>query len=180
VDFYIETYAEYTKVKHVLPDHLVSDSITLYRGSRIIKILWLGNGNTRGDIVVFLPKEKIVATGDLVVFPIPFLFESYYKEWTQTLTRLDNLGAEIYMPGHGFIEYDKSYLRQVKGLLTDLVAEVDKAVKEGLSLEETQKRITLPEWRKKFAGEDANKQQVFDQFVLAPGIEGAWHQAKGG
>lgn len=179
VDFYNEMHDEYTKVKYVLPDLLVSDSITLYRGSRIIKIVWLGRGNTRGDIVLFLPKERIAATGDLVVYPVPFAFGSYYKEWIQALTRLDDLGADIYMPGHGFLEYDRSYIRQVKDLLTDLVTGVDTAVKEGLSLEETQKRITLTEWRKKFAGEDLTKQQAFDSFFLTPAIERAWHQAKG-
>lgn len=178
-DLYNQMYTEYTKVKHVVPDLLVSDSLTLYRGSRTIKILWLGRGNTRGDIVLFLPKEKIVATGDLVVFPAPFAFESYYREWIQTLARLDDLGADVYVPGHGFVEYDRSYIRQVKALLTDLVTGVDKAVKEGLSLEETQKRITLTEWRIKFAGEDPTKLQAFDNFFIAPAIERAWHLARG-
>lgn len=180
VDFYSQAYAEYKKVDYnVLPDHLISDSLVLHRGNRVIKILWLGRGNTRGDIVVFLPKEKIVATGDLVVSPTPFAFGSYYKDWAQVLNRLEKLDANIYLPGHGLVQYDKSYIQQVRGLLIDLVNEVDKAVKEGLSLEETKKRVTLPEWRRKFAGEDAVKQQTFDNFFLAPAVERAWYQAKG-
>lgn len=179
VDFYNEVAAEFSKVTFVLPDHLLSDSLILHRGDRVIKILWLGRGNTTGDVVLFLPKEKIVATGDLVVDPIPFGFGSYYKEWIQVLTKLEDLDAKVYMPGHGPLEYGQGYIRQLKDLLTDLVTRVDEAVKEGLSLEETQKRITMNEWKKKFAGDDPTKQRAFDDFFLTPAVERAWHQAKG-
>ncbi|HLK27275.1 MAG TPA: MBL fold metallo-hydrolase [Puia sp.] len=179
IDFYDETYDEYSHVKYVLPDLLISDSIVLYRGDRVIKVLWLGRGNTRGDVVTFLPKEKIAATGDLVVYPIPFAFGSYYKEWIEALGRLEALDANIYMPGHGFVEYDKGYVRQVKDLLTDLLGEVNQSVKEGMTLEETKKKVLLPDWKKKFAGDDLTRQRAFDDFFLAPGVEGAWHQAKG-
>ena len=179
VDFYNQMTAEFLKVQFVLPDHLISDSFVLYRGDRIIKVLWLGRGNTRGDVVLFLPKEKIVATGDLVVSPIPFGFGSYYKEWIQVLSRLESLDANFYIPGHGPLLENKDYIRQLKDMLNELVTEVDKAVKEGLSFEEIQKRITLAEWRKKFAGEDPTLQRSFDAFFLLPSIEGAWHQAKG-
>lgn len=179
VDFYDEVTAEFLKVQFVLPDHLISDSLVLHRGDRVIKILWLGRGNTKGDLVLFLPKEKVVATGDLVVSPIPFGFGSYYKEWIQVLSRLESLDVNFYIPGHGDLMENKNYIQQVKGMLTELVTEVDKAVSEGLSLEETQKRVTLAEWRKKFAGDDLTLQQSFDAFFLSPSVERAWHQAKG-
>ncbi len=179
VDFYAETMAEFLKVKFVLPDHLISDSLILYKGQRIIKILWLGKGNTKGDLVVYLPNEKIVATGDLVVSPIPFGFGSYYKEWAQVLDKLEALDASIYMPGHGHLLYGKGYVQQIKEMLTGLVVEVEKAVKDGLSLEETKSKITLADWKKKFAGDDPARQQAFDSFFVAAAVERAWHQAKG-
>jgi cyclase len=62
----------------VIPALTISDSLVLHRGERSIEIKYLGNGHTTGDIIVFLPKEKIVATGDLVVDPIPSDFPPRY------------------------------------------------------------------------------------------------------
>ena len=40
--------------------------MTLHRGSREIQIRFLGRAHTDGDIVVFLPKERMIATGDMI------------------------------------------------------------------------------------------------------------------
>ena len=131
------------------------------------------------DIVVFLPKERIVATGDLLVAPVPFAFGSYYEEWAHTLARVDSLPADIVFPGHGPVMRDRNYLHDVQGLLRALVAEVGAAVADSTSLVDTQKQVTLPEWKQKFtSGEDA-KQRAFDSFFLAPAVERAWRQARG-
>ena len=89
----------------------------LRRGERTIEILWLGLGNTRGDAVVFLPKERIVATGDLLVWPVPFMFGSYHAEWPATLAKLDALAADTLFLSHGAPQRDRGYLRQVRDLL---------------------------------------------------------------
>jgi hypothetical protein len=59
------------------------------------------------------------------------------------------------------------------------VKEVDDAVADGATLEETQRRVTLAEWREKFSMNEAAKERAFDQFFLAPAVERAWHEAKG-
>ena len=43
-----------------------TDKLVLHRGGREIDLLFLGRGHTGGDTVVFLPKEQIVCTGDLM------------------------------------------------------------------------------------------------------------------
>jgi glyoxylase-like metal-dependent hydrolase (beta-lactamase superfamily II) len=59
------------EVVATLPDLVFDDALILRRGERTIEIRFLGLGNTRGDVVVFLPNERIVATGDLMVYPAP-------------------------------------------------------------------------------------------------------------
>jgi glyoxylase-like metal-dependent hydrolase (beta-lactamase superfamily II) len=161
------------------PDLTFDDRLVLHRGSRTIEVLWLGRGNTKGDVVVFLPKERIAATGDLFVQPIPFGIGSYYADWAATLGRLDALDADVLVPGHGHVQRDRRYLRQVQGLLQALVTEVQRAVTSGASLEETQKSVTLSEWKMRFAGEDPTLQRSFELFFVRPAVERAWHQAKG-
>ena len=70
-------------------------------GNREVRIKFLGKGNTAGDAVAYLPNEKIVIAGDLVVHPIPYIYDGYPVEWIQTLKNLADLDAETIVPGHG-------------------------------------------------------------------------------
>jgi len=73
---------------------VVQDGLTLYRGERTIVIKYLGRGNTAGDLIVHLPRERIVATGDLVVHPVPFAFFSHLGDWPGTLRALKQIEDE--------------------------------------------------------------------------------------
>ncbi len=179
IDLFTQGVKEYRTVKNAEPELTFADSMTLHRGDRVIKLLWLGRGNTRGDAIVFLPKERIAATGDLIVYPVPFGFGSYYKEWATTLSRIDSLEADILFPGHGPPLRDRTYLHQVRGVLTTLVNDVEREVASGATLEETQERVTLSEWKETLSKKDASKERAFDQFFIAPAVERAWNQAKG-
>ena len=161
------------------PDLTFADRLVLHRGDRTIEILWLGLGNTRGDVVVLLPRERIAATGDLFVQPVPFGIGSYYEDWIATLGRLDALEADVLVPGHGAVQRDRAYLRQVQALLTALVAEVRSAAASGATLAQTQQRVTLAGWKARFAGDDPALQRAFDAFFVQPAVERAWRQAKG-
>ena len=83
------------------------------------------------------------------------------------------------VPGHGYIQRDRAYLRQVEALLVALVEQVKAAVAAGATLEETRDRVKLADWKAKFAGDDPTRQRAFDAFFVAPAVERAWKQAKG-
>jgi cyclase len=177
--FYRESNPKLRNLRESPPDITMTDLLVLQRGERRIEIRWLGLGNTRGDVVVFMPKERIVASGDLFVLPIPFAFGSFYEQWAETMGRLDALEADVIMPGHGPIQRDRVALRQIRALLTEFVDEVKKAAAEGLSLEDTRKRVALKDWREKFAGDDTDRQRAFGAFVLDAAMERMYRQAKG-
>ncbi|HEX9799733.1 MAG TPA: MBL fold metallo-hydrolase [Thermoanaerobaculia bacterium] len=179
VALYSSWITEFSSMREMPPDLTFTDQLVLRRGERTIEVRWLGRGNTAGDVVVFLPAERIVATGDLLVDPVPFMFGSYYAEWIETLAAVDALAADVLVPGHGPVLRDREYLYTVQDLLRAVVAETRKAAEEGLTLEQTKERITLPEWRARFVGADERRGPAFDSFVLAPAIERAWRQAKG-
>ena len=172
----IDELADLTPVP---PDLTFDDALVLHRGERTIEVRWLGLGNTRGDVVVFLPKERIVATGDLLVHPVPFAFGSYYRDWIATLGAVDALGADVLFPGHGPVLGDRAYLHQVQGLLTALTDQVAAAVADDATLDETRARVTLADWRETFAAGDPGRERAFDAFFLAPAVERAWRQARG-
>src|SRR5258707_15764462 len=58
--------AELKEIKPVPPSTTFASRMTLFRGQREIQLLFLGRGHTGGDAVVYLPKERIVCTGDLM------------------------------------------------------------------------------------------------------------------
>src|SRR5215218_8342608 len=70
-------------------------------GNREVRVMHLGRGNTAGDAIIFLPKEKIIMTGDLVVHPVPYMFGGYPVEFGATLHKLDQLNFDTMIPGHG-------------------------------------------------------------------------------
>jgi cyclase len=170
---------ELQAIREMPPDLTFTDRLTLHCGARTIEIRWLGLGNTRGDTVVVLPKERIAASGDLVVHPVPFMFGSYHQAWIETLDALDGLPVDTLFPGHGLLLRDRAYLRQVRGLLQALVDRVTAAVAAGASLEQTQQQVTLQDWKATFAGDDPQKQRAFDGFVVQPAVERMWRQARG-
>ncbi|HTK81398.1 MAG TPA: MBL fold metallo-hydrolase [Bacteroidota bacterium] len=171
--------SEYRTIQNAEPNLTYTDSLILHRGNRIIKFLWLGRGNTRGDGIVYLPNERIAATGDLFVYPVPFGIGSYYKEWIATLSRVDSLNADVLFPGHGHPQHDRTYLRKQQALLRSLVSEVEASVADGDSLKKTLERVTLREWKQNFSMSDPVKERAFDNYFVVPAVERAWRQAKG-
>lgn len=168
--------SESERFRMTLPTMLVERRMTLHRGERTIEILHLGRGNTRGDLAVFLPRERIVATGDLVVWPTPYVFDSYPAEWAASLDSLRALGAGILIPGHGPLLRDHTYVDLLARTLRSVVAQTRSARGRGLTLEETRKVVDLEEFRREFAGEDKVRNQAWRNYFAAPVVGRAYEQ----
>jgi cyclase len=163
----------------VLPDIDVDDGLTLRRGARDIEIRHLGNGHTKADLVVWLPKERIVATGYLVVWPVPLVGgdQSYVRDWPATLDALLALDAAIFVPGHGPVLRNADYPRQMRSLFASINSQVAAAVARDDSLEATRKAVDLAEFRKQFAGDSHVRQFAFDMYVVGPAVESSYRGA---
>src|SRR6202012_1415213 len=134
--------------------------LTLYHGGRVFELLELP-GNTAGDTVLYLPAEKILLTGDLLVYPVPYTASSHPKAWIESLETLDRLDAQLIVPGHGSAQHDKVYLHLVTDSLKYVVAQVHEALQRGMTMAETQKFVNLDSLRIKFTHDDA---QLNDEF----------------
>ena len=170
---------EMKKASFVPPNETFDQSLTVYLGKREVRILHLGRGNTAGDAVVYVPDAKVLVTGDLVVHPTPYATHAYFTDWVATMKKLMAFEAAAIVPGHGPVQRDKAYMQTVTNLLEALVAQVGQAVKEGLSLEDTRKRVDLESFRKQFAGTDWRRSRAFDEYFLVPAVTDAWKQARG-
>ncbi len=84
------------------PTMTFTGKMTLYLGELEVQLLQLGRGHTKGDTVVWLPKEKILFAGDLVEYgATPYTGDAYLTDWPGTLDRLEALGAKAVVPGRG-------------------------------------------------------------------------------
>src|SRR5258708_3029739 len=136
-----ESYlAELKQLKPALPTRTVSSSVTLTEGGREIQILVLGRAHTDGDVFIYLPREKVVASGDALIDWMPFLNDGYPEEWVQTLGALEKFDFARVIPGHGDV-MPKEQLHFFRGYLTDLIAAVKKAKADGASLDEMKRAI---------------------------------------
>lgn len=176
---YRDVLPELKTIRLVLPTITFDQRLTLYVGGREIQILYFGRGNTRGDVAVYLPRERVLATGDLLVHPVPFAYGSFLGEWIQSMKKLRELDASVIVPGHGPLMRDKEYLDTVIALLESVTSQVQDAVKRGLSLEETRKAVNLESFRRRLAGDDPVRLETFDDSIIRVGIERAYKEAKG-
>ncbi|HKG16031.1 MAG TPA: MBL fold metallo-hydrolase [Pyrinomonadaceae bacterium] len=176
---YKDVLPELKTIRLVLPTVTFDQRLTLHQGGREIQILYFGRGNTRGDVAVYLPRERVLATGDLLVHPVPFAYGSFLGEWIQALKKLRELDAAVIVPGHGPLMRDKEYVDTVIALLESVTSQVRDAVKRGLSLEETRKAVNLESFRRRLAGDDPVRLETFDDSVIRVGIERAYKEAKG-
>jgi len=143
---------------------------TIDLGNREVQVKFLGRGNTGGDAVVYLPKEKIVVAGDLLVSPIPYIYDGYPAEWIQTLERLGQLDADTIVPGHGPVMHDKKYLFLVRDLLKSAVDQMNAHLSKtgpalSLTLDDVKGAVDLTSFRERFAGHDDDQNAMFEDMT---------------
>lgn len=115
---------EFTNLVPRLPDMTFDKELDLDLGDQPVQIKFIGRGNTAGDAIAYLPKSKILITGDLVVHPGPYMGSGFPTEWIQTLQTMIAMNPQTIVPGHGEILHDTVYLSHLEELATTVVADV--------------------------------------------------------
>jgi len=145
-------YLEQVKETVVTPPNLTFDkSMTLIRGGREIRILYLGRGHTDTDVVVYLPKERIVCTGDLMESVPSYMGDSFPEEWIATLERLKAIDFDTTMPGHGVVFAGKTKIEAFQKYLRDAITQVTALKKQGLTADAAAAKVDLTAHANEFA-----------------------------
>ena len=85
----------------VAPALTFESELTLHRPGRTIRVLHFGRAHTRGDVIVFLPDDGVVAVGELVEDAFPYFGNAYPAGWASVLEELARLDASVMLPSHG-------------------------------------------------------------------------------
>jgi len=153
------------------PVNLILDGeLIIDLGNRKVQLKFLGRGNTAGDLVIFLPKEKVAIVGDLLDHPVPYFYGGFPSELSATLAAIGRLEPEVIVPGHGEVMYDRNYLKMVMAFTDEIVGIIQNRVNSTRDTEEevdnfVRKNVNLDAWRKRFAGDDKENRTAYDSTV---------------
>jgi glyoxylase-like metal-dependent hydrolase (beta-lactamase superfamily II) len=143
-----------------------------------VRLMFLGRANTDGDLVAWLPSQKVVVTGDIVVSPYPFGFGSYPADWIDTLGKIKALGFATLIPGHGKPQRDSAYLDKLVTVIAEIRRQVAPLAKQGLSLEEVRKKVDFSTVGELF-GSTPRDEANFQGLFADPMTKSAYHEGLG-
>ncbi len=125
------------------PNVTLSERMTLFRGGREIQLLFFGRGHTGGDIVTYLPAERVLMTGDLLLEGLPYMGDGFPADWPDTLEELKGLDFDVVLPGHGRPFTNRAVIDNLQAYLRDVWARVGDAHARGLSIEDAAEQVDL-------------------------------------
>lgn len=163
----------------IVPERTFTDSLTLPDRLTPVEIRFEGRANTEGDAIVWLPRQRVLIAGDIVVSPIPYMFNVNPGDNIATLERLRAYDFAVVVPGHGEAMRDKAYIDQLIAFMRDVRAQTAALAAQGLSLEDTTARVQLEAHARAFAGDDAWLRVWFRDYAANPLIESAYQEANG-
>ena len=132
----------------VTPADITFDKqLTLHMNGREIRLLHFGPGHTAGDIIVYLPEEGVIFAGDFIfLYSTPLGMEGSFAGWLRNLDAMANLGAQVYVPGHGPVCRVEG-LNLCRDYLVFVRREAKKRFDKGMTVDEAAKDIDLGQFK---------------------------------
>jgi cyclase len=172
--------AELAALRVVKPDLVFDRELVLVLGGRRIELRDLGRANSPHDVTIYLPEERILFTGDILVqSPLPYLFSAWPVPWIQVLRDLEAMPVSALVPGHGPVMHDHTYTRQVRTLLEAGTTRVAALARQGKTLEQVQAGIDLGDVRKAVPAWSAPELDADWRELVSTLVERAWRGVRG-
>jgi cyclase len=125
-----------------LPDITFSDNLVIHDKAHELHLAFRGRGHTAGDIVVYCPQKRVLASGDLAHGFAPYFGDGYPREWVPTLKSISAFDYTTVAGGHGAVQHGRERLEQMAAYIEELVAAVDNGRRAGFTVEKLQENIT--------------------------------------
>jgi cyclase len=138
---------EFDGIVYTPPTETFQDALTLHIGAKEVQLIEVGPAHTRGDVLVYVPQDRIVFTGDIVFngghAPA---WAGPISNWIKACDLILGWDVETVVPGHGGIT-DKHGVREMKRYFEYLTAETRKRFEAGMDEEEAAMDIVLDPFR---------------------------------
>jgi phosphoglycerate dehydrogenase-like enzyme/glyoxylase-like metal-dependent hydrolase (beta-lactamase superfamily II) len=152
-----------------VPDLIFDEKLVFEDKEQRAELLFFGHAHTAGDGFLYLPKHKILCTGDACTNgPFNYMGHSDSASWIRVLEKAQQLDVKIVCPGHGPLA-GKDVLAKQRRYFVELRAQVQKGIAAGHEFEDILKNIEMP-WHKEWTGIEASTRKaetrhVFDELT---------------
>jgi glyoxylase-like metal-dependent hydrolase (beta-lactamase superfamily II) len=143
------------------------DKMVVDDGARRLELLRIGPAHTRGDSVAYLPKERILFTGDVVVNSTLHNLsdaDADHDNWVRVLDDLAQKDITTVVPGHGAIG-SVDTIRGDRAFLGDLINQVRAGIASGKTADQVAESVDVSQHKP--WGTDSAKNKVFARAVYA-------------
>lgn len=139
-EHYLQSLATLTPVA---PNVTITERLTLSGGGRDVQVLFPGRAHTDGDLVVWLPKERILVTGDLLQPNAPYMGDGYLADWANVLDSLLALRPATVLPGHGDAFSDMAVAERLRDYMRAIWTQCVDARAKGMTAEQAAAALDL-------------------------------------
>jgi len=139
---------ELTSIQIVRPEQIFDGALNLrFEGARIEIRDW-GPANSPHDCTIWLPRDRILFTGDILVQdPLPYTGASWPVHWAPVLRQIEAIPIAKLVPGHGPVMTDHNYTRAVRLLVETALERVEAMIRAGDNLQQVQDGLNLDDVR---------------------------------
>ena len=141
---YLKEIKDYTLE---LPTITFDDSYELADPAFDLHLQFHGHAHTAGDVFVYCPQRKALATGDASHGWVPNLGDGFPHAWPATIDKVMKGDFKYVLGGHGPMQSDRVVMTNQRNYIEELTEKVETGKKEGLTVEEMQKRFTVASLR---------------------------------
>lgn len=141
----------------VPPTAMTGDRQTVNVGGIEVQALFAGRAHTGGDLLVYLPAQKILFMSEVYLNRVfPAMRSAYPSEWVAVLDKALAMDVNLYVPGHGFIEEPKAAREELVeywNAMRYVIGEVRRLHKLGLSVDDAVKQANWGPYREWYLSE---------------------------
>lgn len=134
---------DFEGVELTLPTRTFEKALTLKVGEKEVRLLEVGPAHTRGDVLVHVPEQRTVFTGDMLfIGGQPILWVGPFANAIKSCDLILSWDVDVVVPGHGPIT-DKAGVREMRAYLVYVSEQARLRYDAGLSVEEAARDIAL-------------------------------------
>jgi glyoxylase-like metal-dependent hydrolase (beta-lactamase superfamily II) len=138
---------DFSGVVNVPPSDVFEGAMSLRVGSKEVQLLEVGPAHTHGDLLVYVPQDRIVFSGDIMfVKGHPVVWAGPISNWIKACDQILAWDVETVVPGHGAIT-DKNGVRELKNYFEFILVEARKRFDAGMTDEEAARDISWEAFR---------------------------------
>ncbi|HKS54998.1 MAG TPA: MBL fold metallo-hydrolase [Steroidobacteraceae bacterium] len=160
-----EFVAEFERLQPVFPNVTFDGRMVVEEAPRTFELMTLF-GDASSVAVAYLPREKVLLAGDVIIYPLPYTPNGYLiSRWLESLRSIRALDVAAIVPGHGPVLKDREYLDLLIELISQVTEQVEHALETGVLTADLPQALHLESIGAKFRARTEISESDFDGFV---------------